>query len=239
MNDDMNKQEGLYYLPMHGVIKEESTTTKLWIAFDASARTSSGQSLNNAFLSGHSLSVITKFRKHPVAISGDISKMFREVGLLQQEKDIHRFLHREVDSGKIADYQMTRLTFGVKSSPPSLKADHWQEFPRAAKLVSMDFYVDDCLTGADSVSEAISAWEELNSLFGKARMTLSRTLLNILATVPEELKEKTDLNINFLPAEHGEALGPSWNTRKDTLSVSVVPLQSPLQSSVLCNCQDI
>ena len=52
-DSDMNKQEGVYYLPMHGVIKEESTTTKLQIVFDASARTSSGQS--DTLLSGPSL----------------------------------------------------------------------------------------------------------------------------------------------------------------------------------------
>ena len=181
--------------------------------------------------------MIARFLKHPVAISGDISKMFREVGLLQQEKDLHRFLHREVDSGNIADYHMTRLTFGVKSSPylatqvlRQLADDHRQEFPRAAKLVSTDFYVDDCLTGADSVSEAISVSEELNSLLGNARMTLRKWRSNsseLLATVPEELREKTDLNINFSPAEHGKALGLRWNTLKDTLSVSVPPLQPP------------
>ena len=34
-----------YYLPAHGVVKETSTTTKLHIVFDASAKTSSGYSL--------------------------------------------------------------------------------------------------------------------------------------------------------------------------------------------------
>ena len=45
--------------------------------------------------------------------------------------------------------------------------------------------------------------------------------------LPEELREKTDLNINFSPTEHGKALGLRWNTLKDTLSVSVPPLQPP------------
>ena len=184
-----------------------------------------------------------------MAISGDISKMFREVGLLQQEKDLHRFLHREVDSGNIVDYRMTRLTFGVKSSPylatqvlRQLADDHRQEFPRAAKLVSTDFYVDDCLTGADSVSKAISVREKLNFLLGNARMTLRKWRSNsseLLATVPEELREKTDLNINFSPAEHGKALGLWWNTLKDKLSVSVPPLQPPSLATERAVCSAI
>ena len=31
------------YLPMHGVVREASETTRLWIVFDASAKTSTGQ----------------------------------------------------------------------------------------------------------------------------------------------------------------------------------------------------
>ncbi|XP_065091062.1 uncharacterized protein LOC135712028 [Ochlerotatus camptorhynchus] len=41
-----------YYLPHHPVIKESSTTTKLRVVFDASSKTSSGISLNDALLVG-------------------------------------------------------------------------------------------------------------------------------------------------------------------------------------------
>ena len=74
-------------------------------------------------------------------------------------------------SGEVTDFRMTRLTFGVKSSPymatqvlRQLADDHQLEFPRAAQLISTDFYVDDCLSGANSVKEAVSLRVELNSL---------------------------------------------------------------------------
>ena len=73
-------------MPMHGVVKEVSTTTKLHIIFDASAKTSTTHSLNDTLLSGPSLyllltSILVKFRVPAIGMSADISKMFREVVL--------------------------------------------------------------------------------------------------------------------------------------------------------------
>ena len=82
--EDLRKPETeTYYLPMHGVLKEASTTTKLRVVFDASARTSSGVSLNDQLLPGpnlypHLSSVIISFRQYRIGMTGDISKMFRE-----------------------------------------------------------------------------------------------------------------------------------------------------------------
>ena len=43
------------YLPMHGVVREASETTRLRIVFDASAKTSTGVSLNDTLLTGPSM----------------------------------------------------------------------------------------------------------------------------------------------------------------------------------------
>ena len=45
----------MFYLPTHGVVKESSTTTKLRAVFDASAKSSTGVSLNDLLLSGPNL----------------------------------------------------------------------------------------------------------------------------------------------------------------------------------------
>ncbi len=44
-----------YYLPVHGVFKDTSTTTKVRPVFDASARTSTGASLNDTLHIGLNL----------------------------------------------------------------------------------------------------------------------------------------------------------------------------------------
>ena len=61
-----------YYLPIHGVVKNSSTSTKFRVVFDASAKTTSRVSLNDTLLVGPTL---FKPIDHIVAISGDIGKM--------------------------------------------------------------------------------------------------------------------------------------------------------------------
>jgi len=72
-----------YYLPMHGVVKESLNTSKLITVFDASAKSTSGVSLNYTLIGGPSLypltSVLTCFRRHKIGMSADVSKMFTEV----------------------------------------------------------------------------------------------------------------------------------------------------------------
>lgn len=121
-SEDLAKASKLtYYLPMHGIVNLSSTTTKLRAVCDASSKTSTGVSLNDTLLPGPSLyplltTVINRFRTHSIGMTADVSKMFREVGLNDEELDYHRFLHRN-DSGTIEDWRMTCLTFGVTTSP--------------------------------------------------------------------------------------------------------------------------
>ena len=121
--EDLPKPENqCYYLPMHGVTKLSSTTTKLRVVFDASAATSTGKLLNDILLPGPCAyplisDILLQFRLHKFAITGDISKMFREVSLSPADRDLHRFLWRPQPGGPLREGRMTRVAFGVASSP--------------------------------------------------------------------------------------------------------------------------
>ena len=71
-----------FYLPMHAVRKEESTTTKLRVVFDASAKSSTSVSLNDSLLVGPTV--------HPslidVLVTTDVSKMYRAVELVPADR---------------------------------------------------------------------------------------------------------------------------------------------------------
>ena len=150
--EDLPKPENqCYYLPNHGVTKLSSTTTKLMVVFDASAVTSTGKSLNDILLPGPCAyplisDILLQFRLHKFAITGVISKMFREVSLSSADRDLHRFLWRPQPGGPLREGRMTRVTFGVASSPflatqalRQTAIDHHLDHPEAAEVVLSSF----------------------------------------------------------------------------------------------------
>ena len=106
---------------MHAVYKHSSTTTKTRVVFDASAKSSSGISLNDTLMVGPTLhssltDVLLRFSIHRIAITADISKMYRAIELATDDKDYHRFVWRRTPNDPLVDYRMNRLTFGVSAS---------------------------------------------------------------------------------------------------------------------------
>ncbi len=81
---------------MHAVVKESSTTTKVRAIFVASAKSSSGVSLNDQLLVGPTVhsplgDVLLRFRLHRLALTTDVSRMYHAVLLPTGERDLHRF----------------------------------------------------------------------------------------------------------------------------------------------------
>ena len=93
----------------------------VWCLMQA-AHTSTGISLNQSLLVGPTLhptleTILLRFRTYPIAVSADISKMYREVELAEEDRDLHRFLWRPTPDDPVQDYRMKRVTFGVSASP--------------------------------------------------------------------------------------------------------------------------
>ena len=57
--------------------------------------------------------------------------------------------------------------------------DYAEEFPMASQVVQKSFYVDDCLSGADSVEEATKLQWQLYNLFHKGGFLLHKWNSNI------------------------------------------------------------
>ena len=70
--------------------------------------------------------------------------------------------------------------------------DFAHEYPLAAKIVNEAFYVDNCLTGADSIEEGIELYCQLQALFAKADFLLRKwnsSSPSVLEGVPHKLRD--------------------------------------------------
>ena len=227
-----------FYLPMHSVVKQSSTSTKLRVVFDGSASSSSGVSLNNLLRVGPTLhpplsDILMKFRTYPVALTADIAKMYREVELLPTDRDLHRFVWRPSPKEQIQDFRMTRVTFGVSASPylaiktlQRTARDHGAEHPTAAAHIRSSFYVDDLLAGAQTEEEASELFTQLRSVLKKGGFNLCKwrsSSNNVLKSIPTDLHEKLltkDVTSDQASAQP-KALGLQWDSREDVMSPTI------------------
>ena len=117
---DLRGEPGQFFLPHHGVYKNEQRL-KLRVVFDSAAKTH-GLSLNDVMYAGPKLQaelphVIMKFREHEVAYIADVSDMFSRIHLSPEDAKRHRFLWQFEGSQKFSVIQMNSLTFGDGASP--------------------------------------------------------------------------------------------------------------------------
>ncbi|GFS60007.1 DUF1758 domain-containing protein [Trichonephila clavipes] len=110
-----------YYIPHHSVYKPEKTSTPLRVVFDASAKTTSGFSLNSILLNGGIIqqdlfSIVSRFRKHEYAFSADIKKMYRQILVDPNQRDLQRIMWKTSADAPVKTYKLaTRVQ---KNSKP-------------------------------------------------------------------------------------------------------------------------
>lgn len=94
------KNGSVYYIPYHSILRKDAVTTKLRNVFNASAKTSSGVSLNATIHPGPKLQtkifdIMTRIRQFRYMYSSDITKMYRQILLLPEDREKLRILFRE------------------------------------------------------------------------------------------------------------------------------------------------
>ena len=216
----------IYYLPMHAVVKKSSSTTKLRVVFDASAKTSTGQSLNDTVLVGPTLyssltDILIHFRSYSVVISSDISKMYRAVELHPSDHDLHQFVWRPEQTSQLQNFSI-RSCSGFQQTA----TDFGHEYPLASPHVQTYFYVDDCLAGADTPHEAAQLQQQLRALLLRGGFDLCKwrsSSTTVMDSIPKELHEPSQ--VKYLTeediAQPQKALGMFWDAHKDILFISV------------------
>ena len=162
-----------FYLPHKPVIRDNAATNKMRIVYDVSARAKpTAPSLNECLNVGLPLQnqlwkVIVRGRFHAVAIAGDIKKVFLQVRVRKEDRDVLRFHWVNMENPKeFLVLRFTRVLFGLGPSPFFL-GEVIQEHLNAHRE-------GDLLSGGQSVSEAREMKEKASNLFRSAHFILHK-----------------------------------------------------------------
>jgi len=234
--DDQSKK--VRYLPHHAVFREDKRTTKCRVVFDASAREDQDASLNDCILSGPAfqpnlVSVLLPFRKPKIALMADLEKMFLQIKVDEKDQDVLRYVWRDLKSDDAPGiYRLQRLAFGVNCSPFLAIAtiqhhakECKEEFPAASMEVLSNMYVDDCLTGDDSVEASVELQKSLAKMTERGGFNLTKWASNseeVLSHIAIQDQAQSN-TIDFGESEplNYKALGICWNTITDSFLFNI------------------
>ncbi|XP_053954308.1 uncharacterized protein LOC128860676 [Anastrepha ludens] len=176
----------VYFMPHHCVFKNDSSTTKLRVVFDGSALTTTGYSLNEVLMTGPTIQAklvdtLIRFRSHSVALSGDICKMYRCIKVAAPDNYLQCILWRDDPQDDIQMFKLDTVTYGTKSAPYlAVRTMH-----QLAQIILRDFYVDDLITGGDTINDVTHIMLQTSELLGKEKRSHYITLLKVQGCTTE------------------------------------------------------
>lgn len=227
-----------HYIPHHGVFKGHDSSGKIRVVFNASARCPSGRSLNSLLHTGPKLQpdlwiILLRWKMFRYVYATDCVKFYRQILVQPADRHLQRIVFRLEENGEIQDFELCTVTYGTAPAQfLSLRAvdqlviDEGSKFPRAAKVIKKNKYIDDYLFGDDDQTELERIRSELIQLLKTGGMELAKWSSNL----PQYSDGPTSRSISYKDKEGIKALGIMWNPELDVLSVQV-PL-SQLQEQV-------
>ncbi|XP_072403265.1 uncharacterized protein [Diabrotica undecimpunctata] len=234
--EDQDDKNG-FFLPHHCVLKAESTTTQLRVVFDGSAKSSTGVSLNDLMMVGPNIQdnlfyILLRFRKHNYVLSADVEKMYRQVLVQESQRNLQKILWRFNANDSILVYTLNTVTYGLASasflairSLQEVAHRNMNSFPKISNIILHDFYVDDLLTGAETVNEIIQIKEQITSLLLRHGFPLRKWISND----PASLSNSNQTPLHIGEGDQTKTLGLLWNPNVDCLQYSISGLTPPFR----------
>ncbi|XP_037959436.1 uncharacterized protein LOC119688843 [Teleopsis dalmanni] len=220
-----SKRQGKYYLPHQAVVRANSITTKVRVVFDASAKTTNKNSLNDVLYVGPRLQrdifdILLKFRLKKFAIVADIEKMYRQIWVSKNDQKYQHILWRSEINQPIEEYKLTTVTYGI--APASFLAirtlfeiaNECQD-NQISKIIKDDFYMDDLLTGGDTKEECKSVRLRISAHLEKYGFHLRKWCSNSMDIIETVEKSKDNEVIDIDKEESIKTLGLQWNPNND------------------------
>ena len=211
----------LYYMPHKPVVREDATTTKIRMVFDASAQPDpSSNSINDCMYKGLAIQpqlwdILIRARMSPYIILGDVEKAFLQVGIKSEDRDAFRFLFKL--NGKEEHLRFQRVPFGTEASSFMLGATlmyHYGQYdsPELEDTINMlreNTYVDK-LMGTGWSYESLQKFKiQSTAILADAKFPVHKWESNLTELESEKMKNPSGI------------LGLSWDKKEDTLEIEI------------------
>lgn len=218
-----------YFIPYQCILRPQSASTKLRVVFDASSKTTSQISLNNILMVGPTIqpcvyATLLRFRFRPFAMTADITKMYRQVMIDENQRDFQMIIWRRSQDEPLQIYRLNTVTYGTASAPflairclKQLSEIHAKSHPLGSKAVADDFYVDDLLSGADTLEELKSLRQEIILILESAGFVLAKWAANC------DMYDSPVQEAEIPLGETGDTktLGLTWSPLRDVFKFSI------------------
>jgi len=171
--------------------------------------------------------LLLNFCKWKYALTADIQKMYRQVLVHDKHQSLQRILWRANKENPVQIFKLNTLTYGTACAPylatrvlqesAKLNQDKW---PLGASRILTNFYVDDLITGANSIQELTTIKEEVNTILNEAGFQLHKWASNHSAIVEDSSLNNT---LNFDKDSGTTTLGLQWNPKEDEFRFIIEP----------------
>ncbi|GJQ84879.1 hypothetical protein Trydic_g497 [Trypoxylus dichotomus] len=168
---EVNEQDDgsmVYYISHRPVFKADGNSRRIRVVFDASMKKSTNISLNycqrvGPIIQEQLFTILVRFRTHAYVFTTDIAKMYRQVLMHEEHRPLQRIFWRDSPEQGIKTYELKTVSYGTASAPylaiqclHQLALESAKEYPKTCDVMKHDFYVDDCLTGRETLTEPIN-----------------------------------------------------------------------------------
>lgn len=220
-----------WHLPIFAIVNPNKPG-KVRLVWDAAAEVK-GVSLNSKLLTGPDLltnltGILYKFRERPVAVGGDIEKMFHQIRIRSEDQEAQRCLWRD-ETGVIRTFVMTVMIFGASCSPSTaqyvknLNANRYQtQDPRAVHAIVDRHYVDDFIDSYDTIDDCVSTTKRVIEIHQEGGFNIRNFVSNSVEVIEKIQQPHAQLEKEVLKGqENTKILGMWWDPVEDKLKYRI------------------
>jgi len=165
-----------------------------------------------------------------MVITADLQKMYHQVLVHSNDRNCQRILWRFSLQEPVKEYQLNTVTYGQACTPylairclRQLATEGSGRYPFAARALLNDTYVDDIITGADTIDDARNLRKQLVALLSDGKFKAHKWCSNsddILKEIPSELRE-CNANSSIDSNDMVKTLGLEWNHTLDEFRFTI------------------